>query len=132
MACHDADMHVKSFRLGAMADWGTFPVMSITHHPSEVMGGDATFSYDTVVGVFHGDWYDGADIYKAWATKQWWCEKKLAERDIADWVRKGFGVWQMSNYHIPEVKLNHSLDQIAGRGQRPFKEDRCPARGADL
>jgi len=113
LAAHDAGMNVKSFACGQVADWGTFPVFSISHFPSEVRGADAAFQYDTVVGVFHGDWYDGADIYKAWARRQWWCERKLAQRDIASWMRTGVGVWQMSNYHIPKIKMNHTLDAIA-------------------
>ena len=113
LACHDDAMHVKSFACGPVADWGPFPVLSIGHYQPAMPGGELRTEYDTVVGVFHGDWYDGADIYKAWARHQWWCEKKLAQRDIAGWLRGGFGVWQMSNYHIPTVKLNHPLDQIA-------------------
>lgn len=113
LATHDADMHVKSFHVGPLDEGETFPRLWIGHHPSEVPGSDAEFAYDTMIGVFHGDWYDGADIYKAWARQQWWCAQRLAERDIAGWVREGFGVWQMSNYHIPEIKLNHALDAIA-------------------
>ncbi len=113
LAAHDADMHVKSFHMGPMGEGDAFPRLWIGHHPTEVPGADADFAYDTIVGVFHGDWYDGADLYKAWARRQWWCAQPLAERDLARWVREGFGVWQMSNFHIPEIKLNHSLDQIA-------------------
>lgn len=113
LACHDNAMNVKSFACGPVADWGAFPALTIGHYPPVAEGRDAIFEYDTILGVFHGDWYDGADVYKTWARQQWWCAKKLGERDIADWLRRGFGVWQMSNYHIPKLKLNHSLDQIA-------------------
>jgi len=113
VACHDSEQNVKGFDVGRMADWGSFPVMSISHCLREAMGQDAVLDYDTVVGVFHGDWYDGADIYKAWATQQWWCAKKLWDRDIADWLRTGVGVFQMSNYHIPTIKLDHPMAQIA-------------------
>ena len=111
-ACHDSGQHVKDFNVGKFSDWGLSPVMSISHLPSEVMGGDVAFDYETVVGVFHGDWHDGADLYKEWATQQWWCEKKLCERDLPDWMRTGVGVFQMSNYHLPEIKLNHPVSQI--------------------
>jgi len=129
-AAHDDGQHPKEFHMGTWPDLGSGPVLSLTHLLPE--GGralqspagralespptiqDITIAYDTVVGVFHGDWYDAATIYKAWATQQWWCEKKLWDRDIADWLREGVGgVWQMSNYHIPRLDLNHSLDQIA-------------------
>jgi len=110
LACHDSGMHVKTFACGPLEQEGKFPAFSIGHF---LPAGSTATEYDTMVGVFRGDWHDGADVYKAWAHQQWWCEKKLAERDIADWMRTGFGVWQMSNYHIPKLKLNHSLDQIA-------------------
>jgi len=128
LAAHDAGMHVKGFHLGQMADWGMFPVMWVSHHPPEIPG-DAAFEYDTVVGVFHGDWHAGADIYKAWARRQWWCEKTLGERDIAPWLREGFGVWQMSNFHIPEIKLNHSLDQIAEETNAISRDAGVPLAG---
>ena len=113
LGCHDSNQNVKGFDVGKMADWGDYPLMSISHFPSEAMRQDAVFDYDTVVGVFHGDWYDGADIYKGWAHQQWWCARKFWDRDIADWLRTGVGVFQMSNYHIPTIKLDHSLSQIA-------------------
>ena len=113
-AAHDAGQHPKDIVMGAFTDLGGTPVMSLTHLCSELAGQDYVLPYDAVVGVFQGDWYHAADIYKAWATQQWWCEHKLWDRDIAEWLRTGVGgVFQMSNYHIPELKLNHSLDLIA-------------------
>jgi len=36
------------------------------------------------------DWRDAADIYKAWALRQPWCARTLAEReDLPDWLRTG-------------------------------------------
>jgi len=129
LASHDAGEHVKSFDLGQMADWGPFPVLSISHYPGEHPGAEVGTDYDTVVGVFHGDWYAGADIYKAWATRQWWCEKKLAERDIPGWLRDGFGIFQVSNYHIPVIKQNHSLGQIARLINQLGRETSVPMLG---
>jgi hypothetical protein len=126
LAAHDPRQNVKSFDIGQMADWGQFPVMAISHFPSERMGKGVALDYDTIVGVFHGDWYDGADLYTTWARKQWWCEKKLRERDIPAWMRKGFGVFQVSNYHIPVLKRNHSLSQIADVVNRLSKEIGAP------
>ena len=113
VATHDAGQNVKEFELGSFADWGNVPTLTISHFPSEEPGQRVAFAYDTVVGVFHGDWYDAADIYKAWATQQWWCEQKLWDRDIADWMRTGVGVFQMSNYDLPVLKLNHPMEQVA-------------------
>jgi hypothetical protein len=114
LATHDAGQHPKTFHMGPRPDLGEGPVLSVSHHVSEIPGADLAIPYETILGLFHGDWYDVADLYREWATRQWWCEKTLWERDLADWLRRGVGgVWQMSNYHIPRLDLNHSLDQIA-------------------
>jgi len=126
MACHDSKQNVKGFDIGKMADWEPNPVMSISHFPSKAMGGDAAFDYDTMVGVFHGDWYDGADIYKAWGTRQWWCAKKLWERDIPDWLRHGVGFFEMANYDMPVVKLQHPMSEIAALVNRLSKDAGVP------
>lgn len=113
-AAHDAGQHPKDLVMGPWPQLGEGPVLAMTHLTAEIPGQDWTQPYDAMLGVFHGDWYDAADIYRAWATRQWWCEKKLWERDIPGWVRAGVGgVFQMSNYHMPRLDLNHSLSRIA-------------------
>ncbi|MCL5770929.1 MAG: DUF6259 domain-containing protein [Actinobacteria bacterium] len=113
LATHDSNQNVKSFDLGKMEGLGENPVMSISHFLEDKEKENISIEYDTVLGVFHGDWYDGAQIYKNWATKQWWCEKKLWDRDIPDWMREGFGIFSMSNYNTDNHTLNHSLNEIA-------------------
>ena len=51
-------------------------------------------AYDLVSGGFEGTvadpctWHDAADIYKAWAVKQKWCEKTFEQRDdVPAWMR---------------------------------------------
>jgi hypothetical protein len=113
-AAYDAGQHPKDLRMGPWADLGPAPVLSLTHLVGERPGEAAQVPYDAIVGVFHGDWYDAAALYRAWATEQWWCAEKLWDRDIASWLREGVGgVFQMSNYHIPRLDLNHSLGTIA-------------------
>ena len=64
--------------------------LSIEHNYSESSGEHFTLPYDTILGFFHGDWYEAADIYKTWAQKQHWCSRKLAERkDIPVWLKQG-------------------------------------------
>lgn len=114
LATHDSGQHPKDLRMGPIPDLGQPPVLQVTHYVSEFAGQDAGTDYDTIVGVFHGDWYAAADIYKQWATRQWWCERKLWDRDIAGWLREGVGgVFQMSNYHMPRLDMNHPMRQIA-------------------
>lgn len=46
--------------------------------------------YPVVVGVFEGDWWDAAQLYKNWAAKQWWAAQgTIAERDdIPLWLKR--------------------------------------------
>jgi hypothetical protein len=37
------------------------------HMVPEYLGNDFFMDYNTVLGTFHGDWYDAADIYSEWA-----------------------------------------------------------------
>ena len=126
LACHDSDENVKTFDIGVIDEDYNHPVMSISHFPGEKAGEDIFFNYNSVLGVFHGDWYDGTDIYKEWAQKQWWCDKTLTERDIGQWMRDGFGVFQMSNYHTPEINMNHTLEKISDMVNQLSKEAGVP------
>jgi hypothetical protein len=113
-AAHDAGQYPKDLHMGPWPTLGQGPVLSMTHLLTERPGEEVVVSYDTLVAVFHGDWYDAADIYKDWGRQQWWCERKLWDRDLADWLRQGVGgVWQMSNFHMPRLDLNHSVGLIA-------------------
>lgn len=53
-----------------------------------------TVDYPVVIDVFNGDWYKAAEMYRAWAARQRWCEKgKLEKRkDIPGWLYK-IGLW---------------------------------------
>jgi len=61
-------------------DWAC---ITIVHYPALSFGGSIQFPYDTVIGVFKGNWYDAAEIYREWAHRQWWCEKKSSEKSSA-------------------------------------------------
>ena len=113
LATHDSGQHAKTLDIAPVDGLGSDPVFSITHITTEAADEDVGFAYPTVIGSFHGDWYDAADLYKSWATQQWWCDSKLAERDIPPWMRTGFGTFQMSNYSIPKLNQNHTLSDIA-------------------
>lgn len=65
---------------------------SVGHFPANLGFKDEDYqqNYDSVVGSFHGDWYDAAMLYRSWATRQVWCRKgKSADRkDIPAWSKK--------------------------------------------
>lgn len=55
--------------------------LEIRHLLPDVISQKISIAYDTIIGVFAGDWMTAADIYKKWAITQKWCEKKLSERE---------------------------------------------------
>ena len=68
-----------------------------SHLYSHDMAKPLALDYDVVCTTFRSkdkatptDWRDAADIYKAWALKQPWCAKTIAEReDIPQYVKRG-------------------------------------------
>lgn len=64
----------------------------IGHDPDNMgyPGEDYAMSYDFIMGPFTGDWYNAAQIYRAWAIKQPWCAKgPLRTRaDIPTWFKQ--------------------------------------------
>jgi len=46
--------------------------------------------YDCVVGPFQGDWFDAAQIYRSWATRQSWCRKGplRTREDVPRWYKE--------------------------------------------
>jgi len=83
LACEDTDGHVKQLkvlnrppglRLG-VAHFGDWP-----NH------GSRRLNYDIVLGSFRGDWYDGAEIYRAWSLRQKWATPLHKRTDVPTWL----------------------------------------------
>jgi len=86
VATHDGEGNVK--RLGLSRKRNGFELI-VEHWVPEVPRSDCEVPYDTMVGVFSGEWYDAADIYKSWAVRQPWCSKRLVEReDVPEWLKQ--------------------------------------------
>jgi lysophospholipase L1-like esterase len=45
--------------------------------------------YPTLIRTFNGDWYDGCQIYRDWATAQYWCRegKTQVRKNLPQWFR---------------------------------------------
>lgn len=62
-----------------------------------VEGGSVKIDYPVIVsGLTEGNWYEAADRYRDWATKQVWCsrgtrEERLARKDASDWLLTEIG-----------------------------------------
>ena len=91
LATHDPDGHCKEFGVISVKDRSL--EIPITHRMPAIVGRDVELPYDVVLGMFHGDWRDAADIYKRWAKTQRWCAKTLRERaDIPSFLKERAGV----------------------------------------
>lgn len=42
--------------------------------------------YEVIVGTFRGDWYTAADIYREWASQQWWV-RQARVKDTPGWLK---------------------------------------------
>jgi hypothetical protein len=81
--------------------------------------GTVAMPYDTLVRPFAGeptDWRDAADIYRAWALKQRWCEFRYQDRpDVPDWMKAGpshvrFGRNWLAEPEVVELWLKRYWD----------------------
>jgi Domain of unknown function (DUF6259) len=75
--------------------------------------GERKLEYDVVVQTFTGDWYEAAEIYRAWSLRQHWAQKPLHKRtDVPDWLLD-------SPPHII-VRMQGQLDAGPGEPNREF------------
>ncbi len=91
LAAHDAGGHCK--RLGVRSVAGTSVEIPFVHLFPEIVGANVSLPYDVVLGSFTGDWRDAAAVYKRWATNQFWCARRLTERDdVPQFLKRGAAV----------------------------------------
>ncbi|MCF7848622.1 MAG: DUF6259 domain-containing protein, partial [Kiritimatiellales bacterium] len=102
LATQDAAGHCKEFEAEMVED--RFVEFKISHLRPELPG-DGSVPYDTVMGVFTGNWRAAADLYKCWARNQPWCARKLTQRDdIPAFLKEGsagiiFGIGSPKGYN---------------------------------
>jgi len=92
LAIYDgAPVAPKKFTYTVNAGAGKF-TYACTNNPNDVstIGVDYIMPYDHILGVFAGDWYDAAQIYRQWSTQQGWTSKGpvSSRTDMADWYKK--------------------------------------------
>ncbi len=96
LASYDPGGHLK--RLSARKQ-GNALRLSVDHVPEFVLRREWRLSYDVAIATFRGGrgtgpttWEDAADLYRAWAVKQPWCRRTLAERvsagDVPGWLTR--------------------------------------------
>jgi hypothetical protein len=61
--------------------------LGLAHYPGTRGPGETKLPYHVVIGTFRGDWYEAAEIYRDWASKQKFCGSKLVDRkDCPKWI----------------------------------------------
>jgi hypothetical protein len=113
LATYDASGRPKRFR----AQMGLDCELSVEHLFPITPGKDVVLDYDTVAGVFSGDWYAAAEIYRGWTHRQPWCAKPLSQReDTPDWLRKGGIV----TCYDPRARSKDGKPRFTDEGLRAF------------
>lgn len=94
-ATDDTLAYRKSFALwGAPNDTRGYELVHPLEDP-QVAHGEWSPRYAAVLGTFTGDWYDAAERYREWGTKQKWArESRLQQKLVPEWLlRTGMWVW---------------------------------------
>ncbi len=84
---HDPQANFKVYSAKADENGATF---TVANWPGLATQGGGTYElpYEAVVGVFDGDWYDAAQVYRKWAlTAPWSKAGPVSKRPIPQWVK---------------------------------------------
>ena len=101
LGMHDQDGNIKSFSWVRNVDSAR---IGFTHYPTIDYGESYVLSYDVLIGVFKGNWYTAADMYKNWAQRQWWAQRK----EQRSWLQ--------------DVAVGRDFYCYSGEGKRTFNE----------
>ncbi len=99
LATHDPRGTIKY--VAVESDPATRTVRLLYEHPAPnmgVAGNDFELSGEAVWQLLRGDWFDAAQIYRAWVRREasWWPQLKSGERpDTPRWMRE-LNVWALS------------------------------------
>ncbi len=82
LACDDTQAHVKLIK-GVHRDPG---IRLGIAHVGDWPAGSRTLEYDVLLGSFDGDWYDAAELYRAWTLQQAWATPLHRRTDVPAWL----------------------------------------------
>lgn len=117
-ACYDPEANTKKFNF-AIKDGVRSHFWE--HYP-ENMGASSpkyTVPYPVVLGVFDGDWFEAAQIYKEWGTRQFWTARgKMHETtDIPQWFKE-MNLWKRPDGD--PVQMRKNMGEFRDWLQAPF------------
>ncbi|MGV3559303.1 DUF6259 domain-containing protein [Larkinella arboricola] len=102
LASDDAKAHQKNFQVG-LGDPERL-VSGIVNYPEFKFGlGSYAIPYQAVVGGFKGDWFNAAEIYRNWGTKQEWATRARLKNDLVPAWLKNTGLWIWNRGRTTEV-----------------------------
>ncbi|MBQ9502359.1 MAG: hypothetical protein IJU70_09410 [Lentisphaeria bacterium] len=94
LGVHDPEQYIKRWEIASGRKEGvSWTLRNVPNNMREVPQ-SWKIPYPAVVRTFDGDWYDGCQIYRGWATAQFWCKegrtsvrKNLPQwfKDIVEW-----------------------------------------------
>lgn len=83
LACEDVEGNVKLLGAVRREPGIRLGIAHVGDWPTE---GERTLEYEVVLGSLTGDWYDAADLYRAWSLQQEWAAPLTERHDIPDWL----------------------------------------------
>jgi hypothetical protein len=117
MACHDGEANLKAINFYKNSD--DLLEASFVHIKPDFNESDFKVDYPVVIGsLFRGDWYEGAERYKEWATHQFWCKKgplwkRVEEGTASKWLIEevGFCTFGINSRYdrSPWLKFFHDI-----------------------
>ncbi|MDH7570775.1 MAG: DUF6259 domain-containing protein, partial [Armatimonadota bacterium] len=104
---HDPRASTKRFTVAVQRDAsGAGVSYSVTHLPPNMgmPGTGCAPDYDTVIGVYTGDWYEGSRLYREWARGTPWMAKgPLAKRSDVGGAIRPLALWLLISGAPAEV-----------------------------
>ena len=95
LSCDDTTGYRKGF--AAFSECVSGMNLEVLHLPERTASGTNRYvlPYTATVGLFHGDWYNAAAIYRTWAVQQRWARESRWKRGrVPAWISDtGLWVW---------------------------------------
>ena len=95
----DSSDNIKSFNLRRNGDSVT---LDIGHFVNDLTHKTEKFNYETVIkNLYEGNWYEAAEVYKAWAINQPWCTTNGLNKNRTDINKELYENTILCNFVMP-------------------------------